>query len=221
MISELAQRLLDLFKAQPDPISRAELADMLDSTEHEILKALGELKEVHPIEKLNSGYRLEPANTKIDSNDSQMVQLLTMLAGSTTRLFPRSIVTKLGLSSTQVKKLLNELQENGIVDVRTPGTYYFTTTGIEKIRTQYPDITIPVFVEAKAKTDVSDFSVNPTFNPGKKKNNKQHPEPDGTLTNVPEKISLLNSISQRYKGAPLQELKELICFLQKSQEAAA
>lgn len=210
MLSTNAETLIVFLTEQVDPMSSQEIADALDMTRREAVLAINELKEISRIVESTSGYKLlsedEEKQPEVPIGKNTFEKVVFHLATSRKRQFPLSLAKLIGISIREVGLTLAQLADANLVEVRSPGSYYLTLSGLDFIAGNYPALTVPEFVKNNVKHPATVFRVS------KPKRKGQLNLPD-----IDQKIAALKQLIEQSAPEHRLQLQDLLTRM----EAAA
>lgn len=224
--------ILNSLQHSDDPLTRAELAEIHNLTQQEVVQAINELSDIYEIQRLMSGYLLhkdeELPNLALASPRES---ILALLCNSAIRIYPRTICKRLGHPLRTVEANLSHLLTEKVVSYRVPGTYFLSAAAAEYISTHYPNLKINVAVQKQIpiqdNIDNYTFTINRKTAGNKAPAHKALPDTEPaekqihiTLGGIAEKISLLQQLQKNQSGKTGRHLTEMINFLQHHTEQA-
>lgn len=224
-----ATNVLAKLQTADDPLTRYELANMLEITELELVRAIAELKQVYEIEVLNSGYRLLDKDSTPNLQDAgPEEQLLAIMATSLKRFYPLTLHKRTGLPQRVVDKTLQHLVDEKLVHHRSPGTYYLRQAAVDYINKHYPAIKVIPAVLSQITLEDNDNNYTFTIKSQTPKHLQLGPDAlpaettsQFTLVEIPQKIDLLQQQLLQVPAEQAVHLQQLITFLQLHTGAAA
>lgn len=220
-LSTHATTILSALQHNPDPLSRAELADTYHMTQTEVVKAINELSGIYEIERLMSGFRLSNKDELPDLKEATPSEkILALLCFSVTRTYPRTISKRLNLPLRTVQSTLATLLNDKIISHRVPGTYYLTRNAAAYLANYYPHLNISAVTQGRIP--IEDDTDNYTFTISRSTAKRKATDPvpastpltQATLTGIGEKILLLKELKDKAAATPAQHLTDLIIFLE-------
>lgn len=196
-MNDNATLLYALIAQAEAPLSTQALAELAGLKFTDISECSKELLEMG-VNKTTLGYSLPKAVA--ETEESLQLRLVRLLAHSSKRLFLSNLAEGVGAKVAAVKTALDELEIQGVIDLRSPGHYHFTEQGLKYIEEHYPQITVPPFVTAKIKAQINDFTIKPS-------RAKTQLKP---LRDINRTIATLTALTSSSAGATKTDLLELI-----------
>jgi hypothetical protein len=171
----------------------------------EVVMAMNELKEIDAVVAGPTGYKLASPTADAEqkvSGDSPFHRIVKVFATMKKRAFIKGLATAADCMEVQTRSIVHQLINSGIVDVRSPGTHYLTKSGVDFVKSNYPDIEVPEYVIFNAENPPAHFTIN-----SKAKTKDKIPE-------LAEKLSALSRVLPLATAKDRKQLTELSMLLQ-------
>lgn len=199
-MNDNATQLYELIRQSTVPLSTQALVELTGLKFAEISACSNELLDMG-IHKTTLGYSLP--KTAPETEESLQLRLVRLLSHSAKRLFIANIAEGVEAKASAVKPIIDDLEVKGLIDCRSPGHYHFTELGLKYIEEHYPQITVPVFVTAKIRAQINDFTIKPS----------RAKTPLKPLRDMNRTIATLTTLASSSAGSTKTDLLELIDHL--------